>query len=83
MDITFETEETVVLRQGSTISVAECSACGRAVLMATPQAAGFLSGRDERQVFRLIEAGTIHFVEGGCVLVCLESLKLIEVEAFS
>ena len=74
MHITFETEETVVLREGANVSVDHCARCLRDVLMATPQAAAFLSGTGEREIFRLIEAGLVHFTENGRVLICLESL---------
>jgi hypothetical protein len=77
MEITFETEETVVLREGSKIASDYCPACGRTVVMATPQAAAFLSNSSEREIFRLIEASALHFTERSFVLVCLESLKLI------
>ena len=77
MEITFETEETVVLREGSKVAIDHCRECGRSVLMATPQATAFLSGVSEREVFRLIEAGLLHFTESGFVLVCLESAKRI------
>ena len=75
MEITFETEETVVLREGAKVSVNYCPGCLRDVLMATPQAAGFLSGVSEREIFRLIEARLLHFIEDGSVLVCLESVR--------
>ena len=82
-EITFETEETVILREGARVSFTFCTACSREVLMATPQAAAFLSGVTERHIFRLLEAGSLHFTEDGPVRVCLESVGLIrnEVEA--
>jgi hypothetical protein len=77
MEITFETEETVVLREGPRVSLYHCSECGRDVLMATPQAAAFVSRTSEREIFRLIEMNIVHFSENGCVMVCLESVKLL------
>jgi hypothetical protein len=75
MEITFETEETVVLREGARVSLEFCPQCGRHVLMATPQAAAFVSHASEREIFRLIESSVLHFTENGPVLVCLESVK--------
>jgi len=75
MEITFETEETVVLREGSKVAVNQCPACGKGVLMATPQAVAFLSEMSERQVFRLLEADLLHFTENGRVMVCLDSVR--------
>ena len=77
MEITFETEETVVLREGSKVTVEHCTNCGRGVLMGTPQAAAFLSGVSEREIFRWIELELVHFTENGRVMICLDSLKLI------
>jgi hypothetical protein len=76
MEITFETEETVVLREGSKVSLDHCPDCGREALMATPQAAAFLSGMSEREIFRLLEADLLHFTENGRVLICLESVNV-------
>jgi hypothetical protein len=47
------------------------------VLMATPQAAGFLSDASERQIFRLIEGNYLHFTENDRVLICMDSLRQI------
>jgi|KBSSwiStaDraftv2_1062776.scaffolds.fasta_scaffold13519_6 hypothetical protein len=77
MEITFETEETVVLHEGSKVSVEYCSECASEVLMATPRAAAFLSTVSEREIFRRVELGLLHFSENGRVMICLNSLKLI------
>jgi len=74
-EITFETEETVVLREGSRVCVEYCAGCQKEALMATPQTAGLLSGVGEREIFRLVESGLLHFVEGVRVLICLESVR--------
>lgn len=76
-EITFETEETVVLREGSKVCAVHCSNCGRSVLMGTPQAAAFLSGVSEREIFRWVELNLLHFTEFGRVMICFDSLKLI------
>ena len=80
MEITFETEETVVLREGSKVTVDNCNRCGKEVLMATPRAAAFLSGVSERHIFRMLEASVLHFSEKERVLICLDSLKSLAQE---
>ena len=80
MEITFETEETVVLREGSKVSIDDCPGCGRRSLMVTPQAAAFLSDASERDIFRWLELNLLHFTEKDRVMICLDSLKLIEKE---
>ncbi|HUR98833.1 MAG TPA: hypothetical protein VMZ26_12275 [Pyrinomonadaceae bacterium] len=74
MEITFETEETIVLREGSKVTIDDCPVCGRRVPMLTPQAAAFLLGVGERAIFRLLEADRLHFTDEIRVLVCLESV---------
>ena len=81
MEITFETEETVVLREGSKVSIEYCPNCGCDVLMATPHAAAFLSGLSERHIFRMLEASRLHFTEHERVLICLESVRFLNPEA--
>ena len=75
VEVTFETEQTVVLRANSQLSVEHCFDCGQSMLMATPQAAAFLAGLSERHIFRLIESGAVHFTETECVRVCVESVR--------
>lgn len=70
-EIKFEIEETLVLRQGEKIEPAFCPMCDATVKMATPQAFGMLTGLREREVFRLIESGELHFIEYERVLICL------------
>jgi hypothetical protein len=77
MEITFETEETVVLREGSKVIVEHCHDCDQSVLMGAPQAAAFLSGVSEREIFRRVEMNLVHFTENGRVMICFESLNLI------
>lgn len=73
-EITLEIEEKIVLRQGEMLVAAFCEECQALVNMASPQIAAILSGSSEREIFRLIEAGHIHFVETGRVFICLNSL---------
>ena len=73
-EITFEKEETIVLRQGEKMLAAFCPRCQTLVEMATPQICALVTGLSEREVFRLIETGKIHFLETERVLVCLNCL---------
>jgi hypothetical protein len=77
-EITFEVEETIVLLQSASKFEAFCSHCLSPVEMLTPRAAAALVGLSEREIFRLIEAGKIHFTEAERVFVCLDSLKILE-----
>ena len=75
MEIIFETEETVIIRQAPKTWTAFCPQCRAMAEMALPQTIADLSGFTEREIFRLIEAGEIHFVEAERVFVCLNSLE--------
>lgn len=75
-DMNFEIEETVVLREGARLVIRHCNRCGHEVTMATPEASAFLFGSSEREIFRLLEAGLLHFTEHERVLICLDSIRL-------
>ena len=51
-----------------------CPDCKCMAEMATPQLAGVLAHATEREIYKLVEAGDVHFVETDRVLVCLNSL---------
>lgn len=55
-----------------------CPECRRLVALAAPAAAAVARGISERRIFRLLERGSIHFVETDRVLVCLDSLAAFE-----
>lgn len=73
-EITFEVEETIILRQVAETLTAFCPQCQALVEMITPQIAAALAGLCEREIFRLIENGRIHFVEAERIFVCHASL---------
>jgi hypothetical protein len=73
-EITYEIEETIILRVSGNKFQAFCPACQVVVEMLTPPVAAAFSGLSERAIFRLIEAGEIHFVETERVFVCRNSL---------
>ena len=73
-EVIFEKEETVLLRQSSATTNGFCPFCRAFTVMATPEALALMSSISEREIFRLIEAGEIHFYEGPKVYVCLNSM---------
>ena len=79
-EITFEVEETIVLRQAAQISSRFCLQCGALVEMASPCTFADFSDFTEREIFRLIEAGEIHFIEAGRILICLNSIAALKGE---
>jgi len=44
--------------------------------MASPQTIADFSTFTEREIFRLVEAGKVHFIEAERILICLNSLTL-------
>lgn len=73
--IVFEVEERVVVRSGEFTTAGYCPNCGETVGMAAPSTTAALYDLSEREIFRLIEAGTIHFTEVGQVMICLKSIR--------
>ena len=76
--VTVESRERTTIRRSIRSLVAWCEQCSAEVLMVTPTEAAALAETDARAVFRGVEAGEIHFIEGdgGAVLVCSKSLPL-------
>ncbi|HQU82701.1 MAG TPA: hypothetical protein PKY59_06240 [Pyrinomonadaceae bacterium] len=77
-EITFEIEETIILRQAQRITDAFCPQCAKQVEMASPQTIADLSDYSEREIFRLVEAGKLHFIETERILICLDSLTVLK-----
>jgi hypothetical protein len=75
-EITFEIEETIILRQGERKVKSFCPHCAALVEMASPYLTAMISNLSEREIFRLIERGRIHFIETNRVLICLDSLPI-------
>jgi len=73
--IVFEVEERVLVRSGEFTTAADCPFCGETVAMGTPCTAAALYDVTEREIFRLIESGGIHFTETGQVMICLKSIR--------
>ena len=51
-----------------------CPECGSLVEMSTPQVAAISARLTEREIYRFIETGKVHFVETDRLLLCLKSL---------
>jgi hypothetical protein len=71
-EVTFETEESVSVKVRGGFT-GYCERCNAVVDMVPTEAAALLTGLSEREIFRLIETGEIHFVEAERVFVCRES----------
>lgn len=74
--ITTETTETLIIRESPRGARAWCKPCFAEVEMVAAELAARVVGVSARQVFRLIEAGRIHFIErpDGSPWVCLNTL---------
>lgn len=72
-EIEIEMSETVAYSRRSERFENFCPACKSMSEMATPQVAAILTHTTEREIYRLVETGELHFVETDRVLVCLES----------
>jgi len=74
--VTFESRERMTIRHETPRSFTWCERCEAEVLMVTPHEASAISEADTRAIFRGVESGEIHFLEGesGALLVCSKSL---------
>jgi len=72
--IEIEMSEVVAYSRGSERFENFCPVCRCMAEMATPQVGAVLAHTTEREIYRLVEAGEIHFVETDRVLICLNSL---------
>lgn len=73
-EIEIEYSETVAYSSRRERFEAYCPQCKSPVEMTTPQIAAILTRSTEREIYRLVETGAIHFVETDRVLICLKSL---------
>ena len=72
--IEIELSETIAYSRRSERFETFCPNCKSLVEMATPQIAAILTQSTEREIYRLIEADQIHFIETVRIFVCLSSL---------
>jgi hypothetical protein len=77
-EINLELEETVVFRTRRTLIV-WCQTCRRRAPMIAADEAAVVTGRSAREIYRLVEAGALHFIEDRhrLLFVCLTSLGQI------
>ena len=75
-EVTFETDEVIVIRRWGSTGVAWCPQCAEAIGMVTPEEAAVLTRLSTREIYRQVEAGRIHNNETaeGLLFVCLRSL---------
>ena len=74
-EVTIERDELWVVRRPRARAPGWCAACGETEFV-TPETAAVLAGSTTRTLYRLVEAGLVHFLETpeGFLLVCLRSL---------
>jgi hypothetical protein len=75
--VTVETHSLTVLRTLGQTSSLWCKACGAETLAVTIDVAAGIGSVTQREIFRLIETGLLHFTEmpSGSLLICVESLR--------
>ncbi len=73
-EIEIEMSETLAYSRRSEKFQGYCPDCKCMSEMSTPTVAAILTHTTDREIYRLVEAGNIHFVETDTVLVCLKSL---------
>lgn len=74
---TIEAHQEFVIRRRESAALTWCTEClAKRALMVSPDEAGALIAVSSREIYRRIEAGTVHFNEkpDGGLLVCLNSL---------
>ena len=74
-EIEIELSETIAYSRRSERFETFCPECKSPVEMSTPQVAAILTQSTEREIYRFIETGKVHFVETDRVLICLKSLN--------
>jgi hypothetical protein len=72
-EIEIELNETVVYSRRSERFETFCPECKSLVEMAAAPVAAILMQVSEREIYRLVESGAVHFVETDRVLICLKS----------
>lgn len=73
-EINIELTETVAYSRREEKFEAHCPQCRKLVEMATAPVAAILVLSTEREIYRLVEAGDVHFIETDRILICMNSL---------
>lgn len=76
--ITIETRQRIVIRQTPRRTF-WCEFCAARVDVSTPERAAVRLATNQREIFKRIESGSLHFAEdaNGSVFICVNSLKNI------
>jgi|SRR5215470_5459364 len=74
--IAFELEQILVVRRRNGSVAGWCSGCAGDVVMVTPDEAASITSATTRGLYRMVDAGKIHFTEteSGLIRLCLPSL---------
>jgi excisionase family DNA binding protein len=85
--LTIETERVLVIRRGRAGREAVCEACQEVVQLLSVDEAATLTRVGARKIYRMVEAGKIHFTQTNekLLLICFNSLfhSLLEADARS
>lgn len=73
--IVVEIDERIVVDDAKQQFEAYCADCKKMSEVGTPKTVSMVTGITEREIFRLIEDGEVHFIENARVLVCMESAR--------
>lgn len=75
--ITIETHQQTLIRFRGKTFVAWCDVCAAETLMLTPEQAAHIYNTTQRDIFRQIENGELHFIETakGKLLICSNSFE--------
>ncbi len=75
-EIAFELEQILVVRRRCASVAGWCSGCAGDVVMLTPDEAASMTAATTRALYRMVDAGTVHYTEtpSGLIRLCLPSL---------
>lgn len=73
-EIEIELSETIAYSKSRDRFRAVCPQCESPTEMTAPHIAAILTGTTEREIYRLVETGRVHFIETAGVFICLNSL---------
>jgi hypothetical protein len=75
-EIAFELEQTMVVKRRSGSVSGWCSCCELEVVLLTPDEAASITSASTRALYRLVDAGMVHFTEtqAGLIRLCFPSL---------
>ena len=83
-EISLEIDEAIAIRTNK-VAIAHCSGCRRLMRMIAADEAALIAKLSARDLYRLVEAGRLHFSENanGLLFVCYESLRQLPRESDS